>query len=80
MPRPTGVLRPLPRLSEVEAVETLHRLEIDDCLGIRAPREIGWVALVHRDREAVDRDLALLRSLEAGGLYAIDPAQGDGLQ
>ncbi len=78
MPRSAGVLHSLPRLPEVEALETLHRLEIGDCLGIPAPRVIGWVALVHRDKEAVDRDLALLRSLEADGLYAIDPAQGDG--
>jgi len=74
MPRSSGVLRSLPRLSDVEALKTLHRLEIGDCLGSPASRVIGWVALIHRDKEAVDRDLAELRRLEADGLYAIDRA------
>lgn len=74
MPRSSGILRALPRLRELEALEALHQIEIGDCLGIPASRVIGWVALIHPEEHAVDRDLATLRRLEAEGLYAIDPA------
>jgi hypothetical protein len=74
MPRSSGALRALPRLHEVEALEALHQVEIGDCLGIPAPRVIGWIALIHHDKRAVDRGLAELRRIEADGLYAIDPA------
>jgi hypothetical protein len=74
LPRASGILSALPRLPEVEALESLHQIEIGDCLGIPAPRVIGWVALVHPEKDRVDRDLAELRRLETEGLYAIDPA------
>ena len=74
MPRASGVLRALPRLPEVEALEALHQLEIGDCLNLPTSRVIGWVALVHPEKAVVDRDLAELRRLERDGLYAIDPA------
>jgi biotin carboxylase len=73
MPPNPGRLRGLPGLQEIEALESLHDLEVADRPGERVLRVIGWVALIHREKAVVDRNLAELRQLEAGGLYDIDP-------
>jgi hypothetical protein len=74
MPRASGRLRGLPRRAELEALPSLHELVIADCVGEPVPPVIGWAALIDPQRDAVERDLAALRRLEAEGLYQLDPA------
>jgi biotin carboxylase len=73
MPQRCGRLRARPRVDRIEALEAFHELEIADCLGEPVPPVIGWVALVHPDKQAVDDSLAALRRLEADDFYPIDP-------
>ena len=73
MPQSPGRLRARPRVDRIEALEAFHKLEIADCLGEPVPPVIGWVALVHPDKQTVDESLTALRSLEADGFYPVDP-------
>ena len=73
MPPSPGRLRARPRSREIEALESFHQMDLGGCVGEPVPRVIGWVALVHRRKEIVDRDLTRLRRLEADGLYEVDP-------
>jgi hypothetical protein len=62
MPPSPGHREAWPRRHEIEALESFHRMDLahlDE--GEPVPRVIGWVALVHRRKEIVDRDLARLR-------------------
>ena len=73
MPPSSGRLRARPRVERIEALEAFHKLEIADCLGELVPPVIGWVALIHPDKQAVDASLAALRRLEAEDFYPVDP-------
>jgi len=73
MPRNPGRLRARPRVDRIEALEAFHKLEIADCLGEPVPTVIGWVALIHPDKQVVDDSLAALRRLEADDFYPVDP-------
>jgi hypothetical protein len=75
MPRNSGRLRARPRVERIEALEAFHKLEIADCLGELVPPVIGWVALLHPNKQAVDDSLAALRRLEADDFYPVDPLE-----
>jgi hypothetical protein len=66
-------LRARPRAERIEALAAFHKVEIADCVGEPVPPVIGWVALVHPDKQIVDASLAELRSLEADDFYPVDP-------
>jgi biotin carboxylase len=73
MPQRTGRLRSKPRIERIEALEAVHKVDIADCVGEPVPRVIGWVVLIHPDKQVVDDSLAALRRLEADDFYPIDP-------
>ena len=42
-------------------------------MGEPVPPVIGWVALIHPDKQTVDASLSELRRLEADDFYSVDP-------
>ena len=70
-PRP-GRVKAFPRLSEIEHLPSFHEMQTSARPGRQAGRPVGWVALIHSDRNTVAADVDRIRELERKGLYELE--------
>ncbi len=71
-PRGNGRLKSAPQLQQLECLDSFHKLHCSAKPGRPVSRIVGWVLLVHENREVIHRDLKQIRHLEMNGLYQFE--------
>lgn len=73
MPGRTGQWNSTPSLDQIRQLDSFFQLRCGVKAGQNVSRIVGWVVLVHSNREVMLRDYQRIRQLETSDLYSIQP-------